>query len=446
MAVASPHALTLRAYGVGFGDCFLLTFHYTGATGDRHMLIDFGSTQHPPNAKSNLLGRIVNDIRTVVGKPLHVLVATHRHADHINGFTTTTKGRGTGNRIAALEPQLVIQPWTEDPKAAIDATGPDATNDAHRLSLQRMRAVTDASLRELRALQRTLPKALAEEVAFLGLEGLSNASAVKNLAAMGAKKTSAAAYVHADMRVAALRTLLPGVKVDVLGPPTIDQKADLAKQRGKNAREFWQLAYTDFTRFWKLRADTAELIPARDAARSPLFPNAETQTLDTIPIEDRWFVRRLRNLRGRQLLGLVRTMDDALNNTSVILLIRAGQRTLLFPGDAQWENWEYALAHHAEDLRDVDVYKVGHHGSLNATPRTLWNGFARQSARKTDAARLTTVMSTRSDSKHGHRESGTEVPREKLVRALKKFSTLRSTQELEAAGDLVLTLEFDLRR
>jgi hypothetical protein len=268
---------------------------------------------------------------------------------------------------------------------------------------------------------------------------------VKNLAAMGARKTSTAAYVHAGMRIAALRTLLPGIRIDVLGPPTIDQKADLAKQRGKNAREFWQLAYTDFTRFWKLRADTAALIPDRDAAPSPLFPNAATQTLDTIPIEDRWFVRRLRNIRGRQLLGLVRTMDDALNNTSVILLIRAGSRTLLFPGDAQWENWEYALANYAEDLRQVDIYKVGHHGSLNATPKTLWNGFAKKSARKGEAGRLTSIMSTRTDSKHGHRETGTEVPRDKLVRALEKFSTLRSTQELEGAGDLVLTLEFDLR-
>ena len=47
MAVA-PKKLTIRAYGVGFGDCFLLTFHYAGKTGDRHVLIDFGTTQKPP--------------------------------------------------------------------------------------------------------------------------------------------------------------------------------------------------------------------------------------------------------------------------------------------------------------------------------------------------------------------------------------------------------------
>jgi hypothetical protein len=37
-----PSKLTLRVYNVGFGDCFLLTFHYPAR--DRHLLIDFGST------------------------------------------------------------------------------------------------------------------------------------------------------------------------------------------------------------------------------------------------------------------------------------------------------------------------------------------------------------------------------------------------------------------
>src|SRR5437867_16550 len=109
MAVKPTH-LALRCYGVGFGDCFLLTFHYAGSTGDRHVLIDCGSTQSPPNAKKNLMKLIVKDIATVVGKRLHVLVATHRHADHISGFATNKSKTGTGDIIAGLEPQLVIQP------------------------------------------------------------------------------------------------------------------------------------------------------------------------------------------------------------------------------------------------------------------------------------------------------------------------------------------------
>ena len=63
----------------------------------------------------------------------------------------------------------------------------------------------------------------------------------------------------------------------------------------------------------------------------------------------------------------------------MILLIQAGDRRLLFCGDAQIENWEYALTFAPdrlavlELLRGVDLYKVGHHGSRNATPRTLFN-------------------------------------------------------------------------
>ncbi len=57
---------------------------------------------------------------------------------------------------------------------------------------------------------------------------------------------------------------------------------------------------------------------------------------------------------------------------------------------------------------------------------------------------LCSVMSTRSNSKHGSRAKGTEVPRDKLVAALQAFSDLHSTQELEPAGGLVLKLDFDL--
>src|SRR6185436_17121073 len=160
--------------------------------------------------------------------------------------------------------------------------------------------------------------------------------------------------------------------------------------------------------------------------------------------ENRWFVRRQRAVRGQQLLGLVRSMDDALNNTSVILLFEAGGKKLLFPGDAQWENWELALNKNAALLKDVDLYKVGHHGSLNATPKTLWNAFSKRSEKEGKPGRLVTVMSTRSDSKHGHAESATEVPRRTLVKELKHNSVHRSTQELEPAGGVVLTLEFDL--
>lgn len=51
----------------------------------------------------------------------------------------------------------------------------------------------------------------------------------------------------------------------------------------------------------------------------------------------------------------------------------------LFGGDAQIENWSYLLDQAEKDpsqrkkLEKVDLYKVGHHGSRNATPKSLFN-------------------------------------------------------------------------
>ena len=108
----SPKGVSIRTYNVGFGDCFLLSFDYGGA--ERHVLIDFGSTGFPPGVPEDRMMQIANDIRERTKRKLHAVVATHRHKDHISGFATKG-GKGTGDIIAALEPNIVVQPWTEDP-------------------------------------------------------------------------------------------------------------------------------------------------------------------------------------------------------------------------------------------------------------------------------------------------------------------------------------------
>jgi len=67
-----------------------------------------------------------------------------------------------------------------------------------------------------------------------------------------------------------------------------------------------------------------------------------------------------------------------------------------------------------------------HHGSLNATPKTLWNHFlhkADDSARD----RLISVVSTL-PGKHGSSEDHTEVPRAALVKELTAHSNFTTTQ------------------
>jgi hypothetical protein len=425
-AIPKPNQLVLRAYQVGFGDCLLLTFRYPSRGGnaafDRHVLIDCGSSEAPRTFGKDLLRRVAEDIRQECGGKLHMVVATHRHSDHINGFATRKDGKGPGDIIRSCRPDYVLQPWTEDPKAATKATKPTRTLPASKSYLQSLAAMQRFSAAVLADVQKAVGagKRLREQLAFLGETNLKNATAVKNLMTM--VPPAGRFYLYFGC-APDLEAILPGVKVHVLGPPTVEQSDAILKQRSKDQSEFWHLA---------------ALQGARSAAGSKaLFPRAFRQA--GVPPHARWIVPRLQASRAEQVLELVRMLDEEMNNTSLILLFQVGRQKLLFPGDAQIENWSFALGQAAKRaklktlLEDVSVYKVGHHGSLNATPKSLWNMFRRRGA--PGPQRLRTVLSTMAN-KHGSEERGTEVPRKKLVAELKARSDLFSTQELKKRADL----------
>ena len=413
-----PRFLNLRVYQVGFGDCFLLTFHYPSDE-KRHVLIDFGSTGQPEEAGDKLMVRVAEDIRDHCGGKLNAVVATHRHKDHISGFARTKDGDGPGDIIRGCEPDVVIQPWTEDPKARPDAKGARSQEIQSRkgfvTALMDMHAIAEMVLKEISRPGLKLNADVKQQLAFLGEDNLSNRSAVENLMTMGKRRH----YVYYGSK-SGLEEVLPGVNTRVLGPPTVKQSKAVLKQRSKDPDEFWHL-----------QKAAGELASDLKRDRNKLFPDADTFKEFTPP-QTRWLVRKMRNLRGEQMLEIVRALDKVMNNTSIILLFEAGDKRLLFPGDAQIENWSYALDKEADKklLKRVNFYKVGHHGSLNATPKTLWNLFDNRSEEET-SNRLQTVVSTMVG-KHGHEDKGTEVPRIKLVEELKKQSTYFSTQELEA--------------
>jgi hypothetical protein len=211
-----------------------------------------------------------------------------------------------------------------------------------------------------------------------------------------------------------LGNLIPGLKATVLGPPTVEQDPRVAKQASKNP-EYWMIALRD----------------SLDAA-APAQPPRTTPD-DVPPGPVRWLVEHLTAQKSNSMMRLVRSLDDALNNTSLILLLEIGGISMLLPGDAQIENWNWTLDQLAKDeelknrLTAIDLYKVGHHGSRNATPRslhTLWKN------RASDAPPLTALMSTRTGV-HGE-TAATKVPRQTLVNALKEVAELHSTADLQA--------------
>jgi beta-lactamase superfamily II metal-dependent hydrolase len=427
---SAPGSVSIRMYNVGFGDCFLLTFHYPQQK--RHMLIDFGSTAAPEGQPKDYMQRVAADIKAQCGSKLDIVVVTHRHRDHISGFATD--GNGTGKTIAGLKPDFIVQPWTEDPDAKPDALtatvnvgakgGPSAKQmKAHYLgSLEAMHRVAAGVATWARQNAAVTDSATADQLSFLGEDNLKNLSAVKNLMAMGRAGTPY--YVNAGMQ---LNGLLPGVKITVLGPPDLKQSDKIRVERVKDPAEFWQ-----FRNFWA--AQHAAVATAVSSRPRKLFSRRVSTTRRP---NVRWFIREARKIQASQMLALVRELDDVMNNTSVILLLEIGTKKLLFPGDAQIENWAFALQNPAwmALLRDVDLYKVGHHGSLNATPKTLWAGFKHKSEHA-DQGRIETLCSTKAGS-HGNEDAGTEVPRRLLVDELKKESDFTSTEDYKSPDGLV---------
>jgi hypothetical protein len=342
-------------------------------------------------------------------------VVTHRHKDHISGFGVA----GAAAIVDKLAPSLVVRPWTEDPALPADSRGLAADagpNERYAAGLGE--ALAFASLvKEAVAPDGGRARGLAGDLAELADDQLPNKAAIDNLTRWANAGT--AEYLHAGAK-SRLPEFVPGIEVRVLGPPTPQQEPDVVRQRA-NDQQYWLMQQA------LLLGDAAPLAGLADAE-----PPTEAADIATAIGPVRWLVQRMNRQHVASMLRLVHTLDSALNNTSVILLIDVGDKRLLFPGDAQIENWSYMLFHARrrkrllELLKNVDFYKVGHHGSRNATPRSLLDSY--WGADPDPERPMVAMMSTRAHV-HGKSEA-TAVPRATLVAALERRMTLYSTDDL----------------
>jgi len=313
-------------YRVGFGDCFLVSLPVDDR--QRHLLIDCGV-----HARGDIktIGKVVAQIEAETGKELAVAIATHEHQDHLSGFATYA------DRFRAFKVEEVWMPWTSDPM------------DAQATKLKRKRLAFLAHLNAQFRLAAGSPEAR------FALENLAPNKDAMELLQSGFGGQA---------------------KVRYLGPgETLDQPAGLT---GLSARVL--APPRDVSLLGKMEPPKSEKYLGADDGRSRGLLH---------PFQAKWvwtpgrYHKRFRGAgvsRKDQLLlerdisaeALAFALDSAVNNTSLVLILSFRGQRLLFPGDAQWGNWSSWI--HADGGNDllgqVSFYKVAHHGSYNATPKS----------------------------------------------------------------------------
>jgi hypothetical protein len=334
-------------YNVGFGDCFLLRI--PTPDGERRMLVDCG---YHSQGKGDFSDReLVTKIKEhLKGEGLHVVVATHRHQDHISGF-------GEQQLWADVPVEEVWLPFTVRPEAALDEPALRAWQglmDAAVTLCDANGVLTASALAALGSRDPTDQSA----VAFMLWNARANQPAIDNLL-RGFRRSNGRPSLRrflpeqGDYPTQFMSPALPGVKIHVLGPPT-----DPAMRRSKKVPSSWAF-------------DAAGVVAPATAFDSPFSEDWRVPT-SGLPGSRPFLDKSLDAIRlfNDDLLYTARALDGFLNGESLVLVLEIGAARLLLPGDAEVGAWTTILANKtAFDLAASATFvKVGHHGSHNATP------------------------------------------------------------------------------
>lgn len=387
-----PDGAIVRMYRIGHGDCFLIAFD--GAEPDRpaYVLIDCGYKPGSPEKLTTPTSAkdIADDIIATTGGFIDVAVVTHEHQDHVNGLSTTN--------FTGLKVGKVWFAWTENPQD-------DIANQLRKKFNDRLLGLIDKranlGLGKTDYVDWFLELELGDDPS--EFDGAVHRSAAAKDPAKSANKVAMKflrdcgsgepeyLYPHSKPRP------IPGsrgARAFVLGPPRdIDKIDDLDPIGDENfgnddhamgggaavaggalpkASPFprrhvipLQEAFTSgsHSAFFETHYGTATVEDGPDGAEAPT--NAVWRRMNTDDADDAGV--------------LALAMNNATNNASVVLAfeLTRGGKVLLFAGDAQagnWRSWSDADFDDTDQkvktedlLRRTVLYKVGHHGSHNAT-------------------------------------------------------------------------------
>lgn len=313
--------LKVYAYNIRFGDAILVEVPEKAKT--RYILFDVGNVsfekgEGTQRADDALLLAAMDDVIARTKGHVDLYVMTHEHMDHVQGLLYASKN---GRR-------LQIDTVWMTASAAPDYYDKDKHPDARKKRLALLKAVRDFT---------TVLGASQLPLGISSLLSINNARSTKDcvehIRTAGRAKPH---YVHREYKPrralhpfeeTELRILAPEEDTSDYYGPVLSQLAVAAGASGPST-----------------------------AAGRPLPLQG---------IDGGAFYKLVDSVEGGLAESLF-TIDRAANNTSVVVELTWRGRRLLFTGDAEEKSWRM-MAKNA-GLRPVDLLKIGHHGSHNATP------------------------------------------------------------------------------
>lgn len=399
--IPPDNGVTVRMYRQGHGDCFLLAMPRDGGGDPVYVLIDCGfKPGSPAFLKKKTISDVVKHIGESTGYHLHLVIITHEHQDHVNGFWKENDPYFAGFTI-----DEAWFAWTEDRS---DTLANELRKKHHDVllglvSARRQLALAageaDPAVQRIDALltlefggDADVLSPAALTLAAKNPEDSVNKQAMK-LVKDKARSGRGITYLHPGDGPRAVPETA-GIRVYVLGPPrseTLLMSEDPMGSEGfpQEKGSAHPLSFTSALDDEGAKAPFSSrfCVPMKkalahknsfftlhygrekegknDTDRAEAPDNAEWRRID-----DAW-------LYSAETLALV--MNKGINNTSLVLAFElpATRKILLFIGDAQRGNWmswkdvswkDGAGTVTARDVLERTVlYKVGHHASHNAT-------------------------------------------------------------------------------
>jgi predicted metallo-beta-lactamase superfamily hydrolase len=385
----SIEKVKIRMYRQGLGDCFLLTFN-DAENKAFNMLIDCGVLSKG-KTYSDKMKDVAKSIKESTNEKLDVIVATHEHWDHLSGFL---QARDVFDSMTVDE---IWMAWTENP------------NDEYARKLKHS---TETKLAAITAAYAKLKEAptnnfsvkqksghsdyLSAFTSFFNFFGIDSTDDVLGVNGGGTgeafdtlrkREKSKKVYLEPTNNNVIELKELPGVRIYVLGPPK-DSKALNKMSPSKKNSEIYEIDYAiALGDNFNSAIEHSNSIENKDSNR-PFNDRECIRSQDATQYYESYFKpdnvwRKIDNDWLFTAGNLAIALDSAVNNTSLALafeFIETG-KVLLFPADAQignwlsWSNYEWTIKNNGKNeivriddlFRRTVFYKVGHHGSHNAT-------------------------------------------------------------------------------